>query len=146
MRLIVADRRDGRSGLVEERALEHPGEDMSVLELLEVALDPPQARPAGVSEYRDLGVPVGSVRWLRARFGAGELRPPHFTNTIDCHTVVDGEIALLLDDGEHLLRAGDSAVVRGVDHGWRVGPAGCLVSILLLGTPGPCEEPHPSAR
>jgi quercetin dioxygenase-like cupin family protein len=146
VRLIVADRVDGKSCLVEERVLEHPGEGMSVLELTELPLVPPSVRPAGVSEYRDLGVPVGSVRMLRARFRAGEVRPPHFTNTIDCHTVVDGEISLLLDDGDHLLRAGDSAVVRGVDHGWRVGAAGCLVSILLLGTPGPCDELAPTAR
>jgi enoyl-CoA hydratase/carnithine racemase len=97
----------------------------------------PRLLPAGVGEYRDLGVPVGTMRWLRTRFPANQVRPTHYTNTIDCHTVVDGWIELLLDDGAHRLMPGDSAIVKGVDHGWRIGPAGCSVSMILLGTPGP---------
>jgi hypothetical protein len=138
MRMIVADIRDGRSCVIEEIDCT-PSSDgaMSVLPVLELALDPPPVRPSGVGEYRDLGLPVGSMRWLRTRFPANQRRPVHYTNTIDCHTVVDGWIELLLDDGPHRLMPGDSAIVKGVDHGWQIGPEGCCVSMILLGTPGP---------
>ena len=61
----------------------------------------------------------------------------HYTDTIDCHTIVAGSIDLILDDGPHHLDVGDAAVVAGVDHGWRAGPAGATLSIVILGTPVP---------
>jgi hypothetical protein len=42
----------------------------------------------------------------------------HRTDTIDVATVIDGEIYLIMEDGEALLRAGDSVVQRGTRHAW----------------------------
>jgi quercetin dioxygenase-like cupin family protein len=137
MRLIVADIKDDKSCVVEETDCTVEGDRMSPRPILDLVLDPPPVRPAGVGEYRDLGVPLGSMRWMRIHFPANQVRPVHYTNTIDCHTVIDGWIELLLDDGPHRLMPGDMAIVKGVDHGWHIGPDGCTISTILLGTPGP---------
>lgn len=136
MRMIITGIRDGKSCIAEEIDCTPDGEDLSVKTLLDLA-PADQQPPIGRSEYRDLGVPPGMLRWHRVRFPANQLRPFHYTNTIDCHTIVSGSLDLLLDDGPHRLDPGDSAMVTGVDHGWRIGPEGCCVSIILLGTPTP---------
>ena len=42
----------------------------------------------------------------------------HATVTIDYIYVVEGEITLLLDDGDTVLRAGDVLVQGGASHSW----------------------------
>jgi mannose-6-phosphate isomerase-like protein (cupin superfamily) len=43
----------------------------------------------------------------------------HSTETIDIMTVIDGEIWAVMEDGETLLRAGDTMVQRGTRHAWQ---------------------------
>jgi mannose-6-phosphate isomerase-like protein (cupin superfamily) len=43
----------------------------------------------------------------------------HSTQTIDVMTVVDGELWMVMEDGETCLRAGDSVVQRGTRHAWQ---------------------------
>jgi hypothetical protein len=42
----------------------------------------------------------------------------HRTPTVDYGIVLEGEIHLLLDDSEHLLKAGDTIVQRATNHAW----------------------------
>jgi hypothetical protein len=42
----------------------------------------------------------------------------HRTRSIDYGIVLEGEIYLILDDSEVLLRSGDVVVQRGTDHAW----------------------------
>jgi len=42
----------------------------------------------------------------------------HRTETIDYGIVLDGEIVLIMDEGETVVRAGDIVVQRGTNHGW----------------------------
>ena len=42
----------------------------------------------------------------------------HRTDTLDCFVVMRGEVYLVSDTDEVLLRAGDTAVVQGVNHAW----------------------------
>jgi mannose-6-phosphate isomerase-like protein (cupin superfamily) len=44
--------------------------------------------------------------------------PVHRTESIDYGIVLEGEITLVLDDGEVTARAGDVVVQRGTDHAW----------------------------
>jgi mannose-6-phosphate isomerase-like protein (cupin superfamily) len=44
--------------------------------------------------------------------------PVHRTASIDYGIVLDGEITLVLDNSEVVLRAGDVVVQRGTDHAW----------------------------
>ena len=43
----------------------------------------------------------------------------HATDTIDYLAVLKGEITMVLETGDVVLRAGDLIVDRGIVHGWR---------------------------
>lgn len=60
----------------------------------------------------------------------------HRTDSLDYAIVLEGEITLLVDDGEATLKAGDVAVQRATSHAWsnrtdRV----ARVAFVLIGTP-----------
>ena len=73
--------------------------------------------------------------------GAGHTMDPdasrhpamHRTDTVDYAIVLAGEIWALMDEGETLMRAGDTLVQRGTNHAWSnrsVEP--CLVVFVLV--------------
>ncbi len=91
--------------------------------------------PAGGTRIRILDIPPddGSVAALpreavRALFeaiGAGHAvaeNPPHplmhRTETVDYGIVLEGEIVLILDESETIVRAGEIVVQRGTSHAW----------------------------
>jgi quercetin dioxygenase-like cupin family protein len=51
-------------------------------------------------------------------FPPGVVSPVHRTQSVDYGIVLDGEVVLVLDDSETVLRAGDVAVQRGTSHRW----------------------------
>jgi len=57
----------------------------------------------------------------------------HCTETIDYGIVLEGEITMLVDDGEVLLRPGDVVIQRGTNHGW-VNRSGryCRMAFVLI--------------
>jgi quercetin dioxygenase-like cupin family protein len=65
--------------------------------------------------------------------GAGS--PMHRTRTVDYGIVLDGEVVLVLDDGETVLRAGDVVVQRGTNHRWenRSGATARVAFVLIDG-------------
>ncbi len=69
---------------------------------------------------------------------AGKARHPHMhrTETIDYGIVLEGEITLLVDQGETTVRAGDIVVQRGTNHAWanRSGKNCRIAFILIDGT------------
>ena len=57
----------------------------------------------------------------------------HKTDTVDFAIVLSGEIWALLDEGETLLRAGNTLVQRGTNHAWSNRSAQpCLVAFILV--------------
>ncbi len=48
----------------------------------------------------------------------GHRTPMHRTKTIDYVVVIEGEIVLILDDSEVVLRKGEAVVQRGTNHAW----------------------------
>lgn len=48
----------------------------------------------------------------------GRATPMHRTRTLDYAVVIEGEIVLILDDSETVLKTGDVSVQRGTDHAW----------------------------
>ena len=57
----------------------------------------------------------------------------HRTETIDYGIVLEGEITLILDEGETTVRAGDIVIQRGTNHGWanRSG-RNCRIAFILI--------------
>src|SRR5690606_5268320 len=64
--------------------------------------------------------------------GKGHARM-HRTETIDYGIVLDGEITLIVDEGETVARAGDIVIQRGTNHGWanRSG-RNCRIAFILI--------------
>lgn len=63
----------------------------------------------------------------------GRQSPVHRTESVDYGIVLEGEIVLILDDGETTLRAGDIVVQRGTDHAWaNRTDAVCRVAFVLV--------------
>jgi quercetin dioxygenase-like cupin family protein len=114
-----------------------------------VTLEP----PAGGVVFRTVEIPPDAERnydTMRAYFdsmGAGDRldgrKHPgmHKTNTVDFLVVLSGEIWLVLDEGEILLKQGDTCVQRGTLHAWSNRSdkpcilAGVLVDAAPLPTP-----------
>ena len=65
----------------------------------------------------------------------GACSPMHRTQTVDYGIVLDGEVVLVLDDSETVLRAGDVVVQRGTSHRWenRSGATARVAFVLIDG-------------
>ena len=70
----------------------------------------------------------------------------HRTDTLDCFVVVRGEVYLVSDTDEVLLRAGDTGVVQGVNHAWsnRSHEPALIVGTMTHVKPLPTER-YPAA-
>ncbi|WP_329310097.1 cupin domain-containing protein [Streptomyces sp. NBC_01262] len=68
-------------------------------------------------------------------FPPGVVSPTHRTQSVDYGIVLEGEVVLVLDDSETVLRAGDVVVQRGTDHRWenRSGAVARMVFVLVDG-------------
>src|SRR5258705_365544 len=66
----------------------------------------------------------------------------HRTDTVDYALVLTGEIWALMDEGETLLRAGDTLVQRGTNHAWsNRGDQPSLVAFILVSATSLSEKP-----
>ena len=65
----------------------------------------------------------------------GMVSPMHRTQTVDYGIVLDGEVVLVLDDSETIVRTGDVVVQRGTNHRWenRTGATARMAFILVDG-------------
>jgi quercetin dioxygenase-like cupin family protein len=126
----------GRSCVVDEVEVEFAiTEDRGIVavEQLYVTAELPPALPAaGTADFLDMGFGPG-LGWMIIRWEPGSEWPPHYTDTVDLDVVLEGTIELVLDDGAHRLEPGDSVVVHGIDHAWRVGEEGCTMSVAAIG-------------
>jgi quercetin dioxygenase-like cupin family protein len=136
--LITGIDADGRSCVVVEHEVRPRTDDQTHRMInFSTTTNPAPARPPGHGELRDLEVPVGTTRLMLLQWPPGIAFGMHHTDTIDIDTVLEGSVTFTLDDGPHLLEAGDVVVVTGVDHAWEAGPEGATISFVFLGTPSP---------
>lgn len=57
----------------------------------------------------------------------------HRTETIDYGIVLEGEIVLIMDEGETTVRAGDIVIQRGTNHGWaNRSDKNCRICFVLI--------------
>jgi hypothetical protein len=108
------------------------------------------APPANGTRIRVLDIPPEgdwlasmSSEQIQAHFaevGAGDATSAgarhalmHRTETVDYGIVLEGEITLVMDVGETIVRAGDIVVQRGTNHGWanRSGQ-NCRIAFVLI--------------
>ena len=57
----------------------------------------------------------------------------HRTETLDYAIVIEGELTLIMDVGETVVRAGDIVIQRGTNHGWANRSArNCRIAFVLI--------------
>ncbi len=63
----------------------------------------------------------------------------HKTNSVDYLVVISGEMSMLMEDGEVLLKSGDCIVQRGTNHAWvnKSGKPCVLAAVLVDAVPAP---------
>jgi mannose-6-phosphate isomerase-like protein (cupin superfamily) len=84
---------------------------------------------------RDFGIGADVARGHPPRHPA-----IHRTRTLDYVIVLEGEIDLLLDDGEVRLAAGDAVIQRGTNHAWiNRGDALCRLGMVFIDADEPPE-------
>lgn len=76
----------------------------------------------GLAPFRmeQLAEPRCAMMYVEYAPGLGRSDPGmHHTDTADHFYVIEGEVVLVLDSGDVILKAGDIGICRGVRHGWR---------------------------
>jgi hypothetical protein len=102
------------------RVLDIPPEDASI-----GTLTPEQAR----AHFAEVGAADAS-----SHAGSGSRHAfMHRTETVDYGIMLEGELTLILDVGETIVRAGDIVIQRGTNHGWanRSGRH-CRIAFILI--------------
>ena len=79
-----------------------------------------------------IGIKPGGALWLEMKFDGPYETEFHRTDSIDFHTMVGGEVELILETGSITLRTGDTVLVPGVIHRWRSAAIGHS-SLLVIG-------------
>jgi mannose-6-phosphate isomerase-like protein (cupin superfamily) len=103
------------------RVLEIPPEDASIAKL-------------SAEEARAHFAEVGAAD-AASHKGDGSSRHAfmHRTETIDYGIVLSGELTLIMDIGETVIRAGDIVIQRGTNHGWaNRGSVPCFIAFILI--------------
>ena len=144
-RVVAALDAQGRSAVVADEAVATLGlGSMKIAQLWTGVLDAKADSHAPVESascsfrFEQLAEPAYAM--MLAEYGPGLGRDNagmHFTNTADHFHVIEGEVVLVLETGDVVLRAGDTGVVRGVTHGWRndSDTTARIVTFVLPATP-----------
>ena len=57
----------------------------------------------------------------------------HRTDSIDYAVILTGEIYMMMDEDEYLLKAGDTVVQQGANHAWsNRGTEPCQIAFVLV--------------
>jgi mannose-6-phosphate isomerase-like protein (cupin superfamily) len=116
----TTDRAQGHAGVP-------PATNGTVFRIVDFAPAAPQAAPV---DHHQILVSMGIDP---ATQGYARHANTHLTRTIDYAIVLDGEIDMLLDDGEVHVTAGDVLVQQGTNHAW-VNNSGkpCRIAFILI--------------
>jgi mannose-6-phosphate isomerase-like protein (cupin superfamily) len=90
-------------------------DDETIPELTSVAAREPNERPFTIMPVAGHLLRILDVYPLKE---GGKRTVMHRTQTLDYVVVIEGELVLILDDSEVILKQGDVVVQRGTDHAW----------------------------
>ena len=130
-RVVTGHAPDGRSVVLSDgpppqhHGMSGPGVGADFVEIWSTPDAVPQlaSTPAAEPNERTFTIMPPAGHLLRiielypARDG-GKRTVMHRTRTLDYVVVIEGEIVLILDDSEVVLKPGDVVVQRGTDHAW----------------------------
>ena len=124
---------DAASGEPEEEGIRlAPPANGTRIRILDIPPDAPSLANQSVEEARAHFAEVGAAD--ASSFGEGARHAHmHRTETIDYGIVLEGEIVLIMDEGETVVRAGDIVVQRGTNHGWaNRTDRNCRIAFILI--------------
>jgi quercetin dioxygenase-like cupin family protein len=104
------------------------------IRISEIAPEPEAFRHLTPEQAREFFREGGNEQ--ASTFGEGARHPfMHRTESVDYAVVLEGEITMLLDDQDVVLRAGDVVIQRGTNHAWsnRSGKPVRMLYILIDG-------------
>ncbi len=108
----------------------HPAPRGTVIRIAEIAPESDEIRNLTPEGARAIFAAMGNE--AASTFGRGGRHPMmHRTQTVDYAVVLEGELTLLLDDEDVLLKAGDVVIQRGTNHAWS-NRSGKLCRILYV--------------
>ena len=147
-RRIVTGIKDGKSVIAEDSIVTNINEDIKGLVLSDiwstdtfpVDLDktlvientPIPKVPANGTYFRYVSIPPDKELGIEVK---EELPHPlmHQTKTLDYIVILSGEIYLILEEGETLLKPGDIVIQRGTNHAWsNRSDENCIQLAILL--------------
>ena len=95
----------------------HPPKGGTVLRIAELQPESEAIRNLSAEQAREVFAASGNA--AAAQFGKGGRHPMmHRTESIDYAVVLEGEMTLVLDDEDVVLKAGDVVIQRGTSHAW----------------------------
>ena len=110
-----------------------PPKNGTRIRILDIPPDTPQMDEVDAVRAREHFAEIGAAEASTNQSGTARHAHMHRTRSIDYGIVLEGEITLLVDDGETVVRAGDVVVQRGTNHGWanRSG-RNCRIAFILI--------------
>jgi mannose-6-phosphate isomerase-like protein (cupin superfamily) len=96
----------------------HPPPRGTVFRISEIAPETEAIRNMPPEQSRAVFAAMGNESASTAGKKVGRHPFMHRTETVDYAVVLQGEITMLLDDQDVLLRAGDVVIQRGTNHAW----------------------------
>jgi len=140
-RIIAATGADGRSSVVSDEAMPPTNpQPMAVTCLWSGAVGRVDNAASFAGGFAPFGMhlltdPVYAVMIAEYAPGLGRDDPGmHYTDTTDHFYVIEGEVVLVLESGDVVLRQGDLGICRGAVHGWR-NDSGKLARMLTFVLP-----------
>jgi hypothetical protein len=139
-RVITGLDEEGRSCVISDEVIvtdvgrARAGRDKGTLcEVWETSEVPPAIERPRAFELLPTNSPPGGTKWLILGWEPNVTRTTVRTNTLDYDTVLEGSCELLLETGVVKLETGDMVLIPGTVHGWRAGPDGVVLQVVLIG-------------
>jgi Cupin domain len=105
-----------------------PPPNGSRIRVLDIPVDDPASSDMD-AVFENIGGKAAHI----GEVGCGRHANFHRTQTIDYGIVLDGQITLLVDEGETTLYPGDICIQRGTNHGWvNRGTKPCRIAFILI--------------
>lgn len=108
-----------------------------VWETFEAPTPIPALEPDPSDRPLDFRMPDIGVRMRIADIPPSDGREPfmHRTDSVELIMILDGEMTMIIDDGEEVvMRAGDTMVQRATNHAWvNRGPGNCRIMFMMVG-------------
>jgi mannose-6-phosphate isomerase-like protein (cupin superfamily) len=106
----------------------HPPKNGSVFRIVQFDPEDPEVLKNldGAAAFAEMGAGANVVQGARHPF-------MHRTDSLDYAVILTGEIYMMMDEDEVLLKAGDTVVQQGTNHAWsNRGTEPCQIAFILV--------------